>query len=196
MSTSRPTDVPGEIAKGLGRGQTPEQLIAVGERTGWWTAADVDQVVTPSADGNDELPTHAEHEADRLSELTAELTAAGVVDVDPGPVDPSELSAADFVVLVAGDLVSELGQMSADRQPQASAAEADSPECSSPASTGAGDQVADVVDDDPVVVPAPRPPADLLARGLTHADPKVRAKAERARAAIDALCTALMRRSA
>jgi hypothetical protein len=180
MGASPPADKFAEIADRLVT-QTEEQVIRLGRRSDHWTEADVDWVVAGSTGPRpDEAPTEA----------TADV---------PGPQPESPASAGDH-------------QAAGDVGGPAPTGAHDGPQRDPHWIKDHFDLDETTVDDGPaeqleVVHPSPAPEApqhpvaaasvddrDLLARGLAHPDPKVRAAAERAAIAVDQLITALTRR--
>ncbi|TYP82052.1 hypothetical protein [Blastococcus xanthinilyticus] len=78
MTVTAPADVDAAIAERLRRGQSVEQLCAVGARTGWWSEDDVDRVAG-AADGEPEELAEEAAEDERLEVLTGQLRADGAI---------------------------------------------------------------------------------------------------------------------
>lgn len=108
-TATAPPDVPAALRDRLRRGQTPDQLVKVGERTGWWTEADVDAVVDGATDDDD----------NRLAELEDELAARRVIaePVEPPAVasDVNDPPLADWeAALVAPDPMEAIADTAGD----------------------------------------------------------------------------------
>lgn len=104
------------------RTKSPEQVIAIGERTGWWPAELVEWVfdgsngVPPNAESPaPPAPTLREEQEHRLVELEHELVDRGVVSTD-------EADAADEPELAADDVVIQAATFTKGAGPSASSA--------------------------------------------------------------------------
>lgn len=113
-----PTDVYADLADRLRRGQTVDQLVKVGQRTGWWTDADVDWVYdghTGPRPADPDEPTAAPPVISLSSSSTVhtvqdpvtgetELIRQDVVDgvpAAPRPLAPAQQDVVDFVTTEA-----------------------------------------------------------------------------------------------
>ena len=107
-TTERAVDLPDDVAAAAGtiadrlRTKTVDQVIEIGERTGWWTAELVDWVAEGRSGAVPAGPvaeqTARQQDEQRLEELQEQLAEAGVVQTDTVDVETGEQPIEDGVV--------------------------------------------------------------------------------------------------
>lgn len=240
--TSAPSDVHATIAERLRRGQTVEQLVAVGERTGWWTAEQVDQTADGAAAAA-AAPSPRRRRTDRMPPVGVVVPvqalppALALVDDSATAVEEVVHPDAEPTARTAEEIRAQVDAIAPRTHPDGLINaqhvsieqtlrrthglptyidELDGPGKFRPQTNAHGwawdeasrsyverNEVVDALPPGSVVEyyeaevapqpPARRSPIDLLAVGLEHQHPAVRAKAQIVVKAVDALLTAMSR---